>query len=196
MRGFLLTEKRAGLWSSVNERSQIRMFMACLSVGVISGLAATHIHLNLGIPGHKAWFWIPPIMAARFITRCRIGATAGALSMLCTTWGLGGHLAGGVIGLPLIGLVAMVWDVIIGQLEKPPLRWFVVLPSLIGLAIMGNALAFGKRLLMPSGMHAIHIWGFTGPWFSFVSYLICGLMAGMAAAVIVYVALRKNAASQ
>jgi hypothetical protein len=196
MRGILLTEKKADLWSSVTDRSQIRMLMACLSVGIIAGLGVTHVHLNLGIPGHKAWFWIPPIMAARFITRCRIGATAGALRMLCTTWGLGGHLAGGLIGMPFIGMAAMVWDVMIGHLEKPPLRWFVVMPSLVGLAVMGNALAFGKRLLVPSGMHAIHIWGFTGPWFSFVSYLICGLMAGVATALIVYSAVRKKAESQ
>jgi hypothetical protein len=196
MRGFLLTEKKADLWSSVTDRSQIRMLLACLSVGIIAGLGVTHVHLHLGIPGHKAWFWIPPIMAARFITRCRIGATAGALSMLCTTWGLGGHLAGGLIGMPFIAFVAMVWDAIIVHLEKPPIRWFVVLPSMVGLAVMGNAFAFGKRLLVPSGMQAIHLWGFSGPWFSFVSYLICGLIAGIGTAVIVYLAFRRSAASQ
>ena len=122
MRGILLTEKRAGLWSNVFDKSQVLMLLACLSVGAMAGLAMTHIHLNLGIPGHKAWFWIPPIMATRFITRCKIGSTAGTVSMLCTTWGLGGHLAGGLVGMPFIAAAAMVWDVSITHLEKRPVQ--------------------------------------------------------------------------
>jgi hypothetical protein len=192
MYGTLLTKKRADHWSKAVDQSQIRMLIACLSVGVMAGLCVTHIHMNLGIPGHKAWFWIPAILATRFITRCRIGATAGAISMLCTTWGLGGHLAGGLVGMPFIAVAAMLWDGLIKPLEKEPLRWTLILPSIVGLAVMGNVLAFGKRLLVPSGMHALHIWGFTGPWFSFVSYVACGLMSGVVTAVIVYGVLRKK----
>lgn len=185
MRGTLLTEKRADLWSSLSDRTQIRMLLACVSVGAIAALAVTHVHLNLGIPGHKAWFWIPPIMAARLITRHKIGASAATVSMLCTTWGLGGHLAGGLAGMPFIALAAMIWDAAIQRLEKHPIRWYVMLPSIVGLAVLGNGLAFGKRLLVPAGIHALHIWGGTGPWFSFISYLFCGLIAGVITAVIV-----------
>lgn len=192
MRGILWTEKRADLWSRVFEQSQIRMLMACLSVGVIAGLAVTHVHLNLGIPGHKAWFWIPPILATRFVTRYRVGATVGTFSMLCTTWGLGGHLAGGLMGMPFIAMAAMVWDVIVTRLERRAVRGWLIVPCIIGLALMGNGLAFGKRLLVPSGMHAVHVWGFTGPWFSFISYLACGLIAGIVTAVIVYPVLREK----
>jgi hypothetical protein len=172
------------------------MLLACLSVGAMAGLVVTHVHLNLGIPGHKAWFWIPPIMATRFITRCKIGSTTGTVSMLCTTWGLGGHLAGGLVGMPFIAAAAMVWDVTITHMEKRPYRWWLILPGIIGLAMMGNVVAFGKRLLVPSGVHAIHIWGFTGPWFSLASYLVCGLMAGVATAVIVFSVLNRRMPSE
>jgi hypothetical protein len=186
MHGYLLTGKRVGHWHSLAQSHQARMLLASISVGVIAGILMVHIRLHLGISGHKGLFWITPVLAARLLGRCKAGASAGALAAATTCIGLGGHMGGGWLGLPLIALVAVVWDVVIHQVEHGALPWFLMIPLIALLGAGGNLIVLGKRLLAPPGPNAIHIFGFSGLGFDVVSYAVCGLVAGLIAVLVAY----------
>jgi len=162
MRGYLLTAKRADLWNNLLQSRQARMLLASISVGVIAGIMMAHVKLHLGISGHKGLFWITPVLVARVLGRCKAGSTAGTLAAATTCIGLGGHMGGGLLGLPLIALVGMIWDVVLHQIERHPLPWFLAIPVISLLGAGGNLIVLGKRLLAPAGPNAIHIFGFSG----------------------------------
>jgi len=160
------------------------MLLASISVGVIAGMLMVHVKLHLGISGHKGLFWITPVLVTRLLGRCKAGSTAGALAAAATCLGLGGHLGGGLLGLPLIALVGMIWDVVLHQIERHPLPWCLMIPVISLLGAGGNLVVLGKRLLAPPGASPTHIFGLSGFGFDVVSYAVCGLVAGFLAIVI------------
>jgi hypothetical protein len=162
------------------------MLLASISVGVIAGMLMVHVKLHLGISGHKGLFWITPVLVARLLGRCKAGSTAGVLAAATTCLGLGGHLGGGLLGLPLIALVGMSWDVVLHQIERHPLPWCLMIPVLSLLGAGANLIALGKRLLAPPGPSVSHIFGFSGFTFDVISYAVCGLAAGFIAIMIAY----------
>lgn len=186
MRGYLLTEKTSGRWHSLLRSHQARMLLASISVGVIAGILMVHVKLHLGISGHKGLFWITPVLAARLLGRCKAGASAGTLAAAATCLGLGGHMGGGLLGLPLIALVGVGWDVVLHQIERRPWPWFVMMPVIALLGVGGNLLVFGKRLLAPPGPSPTHFLGLSGIGFDVISYAVCGLVAGLIAVGIAY----------
>jgi hypothetical protein len=186
MRGYLLTARKHDLWNSLVQSRQARMLLASISVGIIAGMLMVHVKLHLGISGHKGLFWITPVLLARLLGRCKAGASAGTLAAATTCIGLGGHLGGGLLGLPLIALVGLIWDGVLHQIERHPLPWLLMVPAVSLLGAGGNLIAFGKRLLAPPGPNAIHIFGFSGFTFDIISYAVCGLIAGFVAVMIAY----------
>jgi hypothetical protein len=195
MRGSPSIEKKAAPLNSVTKclslgtngpfsrtKSQsLRMLIAPLAVGVIAGLVISNFRLHLGLSGHKAIFWMTPVLLARFLGRCPAGATAGALATAFTCLALGGNIAGGLIGLPLVGLVGILFDVVIGHIEKRKQSILAAIPLLALCTMSANLIMFGKRSLSPMGMAPDAFWGYAGFWFHFFSYTFFGLAAGMLA---------------
>ncbi len=186
MRGYLLTARRVGLWNSLVQSRQARMLLASISVGVIAGMLMVHVKLHLGISGHKGLFWITPVLVARLLGRCKAGSTAGVLAAATTCLGLGGHLGGGLLGLPLIALVGVTWDVLLHQIERHRLSWCLMIPVISLLGAGANLIALGKRLLAPPGPNAGQLFGLSGFTYDVISYAVCGLVAGFIAVMIAY----------
>ena len=109
MPGSLLTAKKTFVHSLV-QSSQIKMLLVSISIGVLCGLFIALVRLNLGMPGHKAFFWMTPLLIARLRGGCKIGTSAGSLFAAITTYSLGANLAGGLLGMPIIVLAGMVLD--------------------------------------------------------------------------------------
>jgi hypothetical protein len=183
MRGFAWTNERATLRRSVAEGGQLKMLAAPLAVGVIAGLLVAHVRLNLGLPGHKALLWLPPIIVARMLGRCRIGDTAGSAATACTTFALGGNLAGGRLGLPLLVVAGIFLDLVISSLESrnAPARLYV--PIIAIAAMLANLICLGKRLLLPAGLGAHLLFNASSLRFRLCSYALFGLAAGLIAGV-------------
>jgi hypothetical protein len=159
------------------------MLAASLAVGVIAGLLVAHLRLNLGLPGHKALLWLPPIIVARLLGRCRIGATAGSAAAGCTTFALGGNLAGGPLGLPLLIVAGIFLDLVISSLESRKVPAWLYVPSIGIAALCANLIGLGKRMLLPAGFGAHLLFNDSGFWFRFCSYALFGLAAGVLAAL-------------
>lgn len=192
MRGFLWTNESVTLHPKLAEGARLRMLATPLAVGVIAGLLVAHVRLNLGLPGHKALLWLPPIIVARMLGCCRIGATAGSAATACTTFALGGNLAGGPLGLPLLVLAGIFLDLAISSLEnrKAPARLYV--PIIAIAAMLANLIALGKRLLLPAGLGAHLLLNASGFRFRLCCYASFGLAAGLIAAVTVYLVERRR----
>ena len=161
------------------------MMTACICVGIITGLivAQPFLKLHLGLSGHRALFWMTPVLTSRLVTRFKAGSTLGALSAAFATFIWGGNLAGGLVGLPLIALVAFIFDFVINRIENYKVKPLLFIP-LLGLAAMaGNLIMFSKRLLMPAGPAGNSFLGMSGFLFDMLSYAIFGLLAGVSAAV-------------
>ena len=160
---------------------QGRLFWASVSVGVLAGIATATIKLHLGLPGHKVWFWLTPVLTTRLLNRCSIGTTAGTLAAGATTLGLGGHLAGGLIGLPLIIFAGAFCDWVISRWDERnySAAWIIPLVALLGMG--ANLLALVKRLFNPSDSAVHTLFGLSGWTCDLFSYLICGLIAGLTA---------------
>jgi len=155
MRGSLWIEKRAVLRSSLVVGVQFRMLAASVAVGVIAGLLVAHVRLNLGLPGHKALLWLPPILAARLLGRCRIGAAVGSAATGCTTFALGGNLAGGPLGLPLLVIAGIFLDLVIGALENRKTPVWLVVPTVADLP--GQTPAPARRFRRPFAVQRLRI---------------------------------------
>lgn len=145
--GSLLTVKDHAPSSSHLGRTVMLMSM----VGILAGIAVSAVHAPLHLPGHKALFWLTPIIAARLLNRMRWGASVSTLTCGLTTLALGGNLAGGPVMMPVIACTGIALDFAINLLERANasrLKLFISL-SLIGCMI--NLLCMAMRLLMPGG---------------------------------------------
>jgi len=192
MRGSLLIEKKLDRWNSFLKSRQFQMLLASIATGVLAGLAMTHLRLHLGLPGHRAVFWMTPVIMARLLGKCRAGSTAGALAAGVTTLGLGGNIAGGLIALPLIGVAGILLDTVISIIEKRTIPT-VSAVSLIGSAAMlANLICFVKRMLAPAGLNPHHFLGISFVGFDLLSYAVFGLVAGLLAASMSYLITAKK----
>ncbi len=147
MPGSLSIEKEAGLWSKSNLDSCL--LMVC--VGALSGIAVACLRTPLHLPGHKALFWMVPVITARLSTRARSGASIGALATVVCTVGLGGRLAGGPTMMPLVVAAGVVIDVAVVYLENHNARFFRRLWIMAVAAAIGNLICFAKRTFEPMG---------------------------------------------
>ncbi len=183
MPGSLFIDKKADRWSEAFTGAQARNLVGCMAVGVVAGLVLSHVRLNLGMPGHKAIFWIIPIVVARFGFPNRVGATSGAFTAAVTSMMFGGHLAGGWLWVPLVALAGFVIDVAALWISQKQLHWSLAI-VLVGLAGMGaNFICSIKRMMTPA--RNIHMFmGLEGQLAATVSYLCFGLAAGIAGAII------------
>ncbi len=182
MHGFLLTAKKVNL-HSIAKNTQFKMLLLSISVGVFSGLFIALFHLNLGLPGHKAFFWMTPLLIVRLRGGCKIGTTAGSLFAAVTTYSLGANLAGGVLGMPIIGIAGMILDLAANYIEKNNYS-FPLKALIIGFAgIVANLVCLSKRMILPEGISPHFIMGFSGFWIRICSYAFFGLMSGVVAVV-------------
>jgi len=154
------------------------MHAAAVAVGIIAGVLATYGKLHLGLPGHKALFWMIPLVATRLICGCRLGASFGAAGAAGTTMLLGGHLAGGPAMAFLIVLAGGLLDGAVAMAESRRLSPWSALP-LLGLAgLLGNLLCMGKRLANPTGEYQVFL-GLQGFLAVVASYALFGLAGGL-----------------
>ena len=102
MPGFPSIENAADRSLSSGLRAHVRALMPHLAVGILAGVAAAHVRLHLGIAGHKALFWMAPVLVARLRARHPLGATVGASTAMATSLALGGNLAGQSLLLALV----------------------------------------------------------------------------------------------
>lgn len=145
--GSLSIRREAAPWS----KSVATGYLTTAAVGVLAGVVVAYARIPLHLPGHKALFWIPPILAARLLTRLRFGALVGALATAVTTLSLGGRLSGGGAGMSLVILAGIVLDAA-ASLTRP-LRstgWelFILFASAGALA---NLVCGAWRLFEPHG---------------------------------------------
>ncbi|KPK40050.1 MAG: hypothetical protein AMJ65_10920 [Phycisphaerae bacterium SG8_4] len=170
----------------------IRGLAISLSVGAIAGCAAAFLKLGLGLPGHKAIIWMTPVIAARLLGRCRIGTTAGAFTAAFVSLGSGGNLAGGLLGLPLVGAAGALVDACILRLENRKASASHTIIAVALAAMLANLICYAKRLLVPVGIAPHDIFGSAAVLLRPTSYALFGLLAGLIAAAGTYLFRRRK----
>lgn len=191
MPGFPSIESGRSRARSAAAAAALEGLLGAAAVGVLAGLAAAHLRLHAGLPGHKALLWMAPVIAARLIFPSAAGATAGAVSAALAALAAGGNLAGGATGLPAVGLAGMLLDGAIGLAERR--RWGAVWTvPLVGLAGMAaNGLMLAKRLTAPLlEFHAAA--GSSEVVLRLVSYAAFGLLAGLLGAALGHLVRRRR----
>jgi len=159
------------------------MHLAPLAVGVLAGVLAAQVRLHLGMPGHKALFWMVPVLGARLICRSRLGTTLGAAGASGASMLLGGNLAGGPAMAFLVVLAGGLLDGAAAWGERLRLPAWRLVP-LLGLAgLAANLLCMVKRLFSPSYEPHV-VLGLTGLGAVIVSYALFGLIGGLGGGLI------------
>src|SRR3990172_944678 len=182
MLGFLLTAKKANVRAIVRS-DQFKKLFVSISVGVMAGLFLSFARPKLGMPGHKAFFWMTPVLIARLLGGCKVGATAGGFFAALTTYSVGANLAGGVAGMPMIVLAGIILDWTVNFIEKNRISgWGMIL--LLGIAgVLANLVCLAKRMILPSGLNPHSFLGLSGLWLRPFSYAVFGLLSGIVASV-------------
>jgi hypothetical protein len=160
------------------------MLLLSSSVGVITGLFMALVRLNLGMSGHKAFLWMTPVLIARLRSGCKIGTTAGGLFAALTTYSMGANLAGGMTGIPIIGLAGLIFDWTINFFEKNKISGVVMIIALGFAGIAANLVCLAKRMILPTGFNPHFIFGISGFWFKLFSYAFFGFISGIVAGTI------------
>ena len=191
MLGSLSTAKKVNLRSLVQSH-QFKMLLVSSSVGVIAGLFIALVRLKLGMPGHKAFFWMTPVLITRLRGGCKIGTTAGSLFAALTTYSLGANLAGGVIGMPMIALAGIILDWTVNFLEKNKISGMAMILSLGLAGVAANLVCLAKRMILPTGLNPHFIFGASGFGFKLFSYAFFGFLSGIVASVSVRLIKRKR----
>ena len=191
MHGSLSTEKKVNVRDIVNSQ-QFRMLLVSMSVGVMAGLFVAVVRLHLGMPGHKAFLWMTPVLIARLRGGCKIGTTAGGLFAALTVYSMGANLAGGLIGMPLIVLSGMILDWAVNSVEKKKasVARMILMLGLAGVA--ANLVCLLKRMILPTGLSPHLLFGVSGFWFKLFSYAFFGCASGVVASVVYWFATRKK----
>jgi len=187
--GSLSIERKLVPWSKAGSDGSDG-YWAVAAVGVLAGIAVTYARTPIHLPGHKALWWMVPVLATRLATRTSGGAMAGALATALTTLCLGGRLAGGVALMPLLIAGGFVLDVaarISQQRHLSPLHR-ALLFALAG--AIANSICFGKRVADPVGafsstMNVKDLLTAAG------SHALFGLIAGLLGAGVGYTLARK-----
>jgi hypothetical protein len=191
MPGFLWTAKKVNLHSIIHSL-QFKMVLVSISVGVMSGLFISLVRLNLGMPGHKAFFWMTPVLITRLHSRCRIGATLGGLFAALTTYSMGANLAGSVIGMPIIVVAAIILDWTVNFIEKTNITGLMMILFLGIAGVIANLVCLSKRMILPAGLSPHFILGVSGTWLRLCSYSFFGLLAGVVAAISIKLKVNKQ----
>ena len=168
------------------------MLLVSISVGVISGLFIALVRLNLGMPGHKAFLWMTPVLITRLRSGCKIGTTAGGLFAALTTYSMGANLAGGIIGMPIIALAGIILDGAVNFLEKNKISGLTMILTLASAGVVANLICLAKRMILPTGFKPHFIFGISEFWFKPISYAFFGLLAGIVASVTFLLIKRKE----
>jgi len=182
MRGYLSIERNTPLADVVLGPDGIRGLAISLSVGVIAGYMAASLKLHLGLSGHKAIIWMTPVIVARLLGRCRIGTTAGAFTAAFVSLGSGGNLAGGLLGLPLVGAAGALVDACIFRLEKHRASALTTIIAIALAAMLANLICCLKRLLTPTGIAPHDVLGGASVLLRAMSYALFGFLSGLIAA--------------
>jgi len=168
------------------------MLLVSISAGVMAGLFISLVRLKLGMPGHKAFFWMTPVLIARLLGKCKIGTTAGGFFAALTTYSMGANLAGGVIGMPMIVLAGIVLDWTVNYIEKNKIASSGTI-LLLGLAgIVANLICLSKRMILPTGLNPHFILGVSGFWFRLFSYAFFGLLSAIVASISAQLIMRNH----
>jgi hypothetical protein len=189
--GFPSIRREAVPWS----KAQADGYLAAAAVGVLAGIVVAYARMPLHLPGHKALWWIPPVLAARLLTGRRAAASVGALATIATTLSLGGRLAGGALAMPLVVAAGAILDVAVFAVQNRATGKWRVLLLLCSAAAAANLVCFIKRLSEP-----------IGPFFSTsniedvsraaVSYAVFGFIAGLLGTALAYAAMRIRPADR
>jgi hypothetical protein len=145
--GYLSIEKKHALWN----RAVSDGYLSVAAVGILSGIAVAYARTPIHLPGHKALWWIAPILSCRLITRTRAGASAGALAAALTAFSLGGRIGGGIAELPLVVLAGILLDLSVHAVERRNFSFWQRLLLLALAGVAANLLCFIKRLFDPIG---------------------------------------------
>src|SRR5580704_7417620 len=122
--GSLSIERKRDHWSKAVSEG----YLAVVAVGILAGIAVAFARTPIHMPGHKAIFWMAPILATRLATRSRAGGSLGAFSTAITALSLGGRIAGGIAMMPLVVVAGVVLDAAVQFGERRKLkRWQQVL---------------------------------------------------------------------
>ncbi|MHC4352676.1 MAG: hypothetical protein ACYS0H_08155, partial [Planctomycetota bacterium] len=183
MRGYLSIRKDTPLAEMVLGPASLKGLVVSVCVGVIAGCLAASVKLHLGLSGHKALIWMTPVIVARLLGRCRIGTTAGAFTAAFVSLGIGGNLAGGPLGLPLVGTAGALVDACIGRLEKHRASAVTTIVVVAFSAMLANLICCLKRLLGPTGIAPHDLFGSAGLLLRPISYAFFGFVAGLVAAI-------------
>jgi hypothetical protein len=159
------------------------MLLVSISVGIMAGVFISLVRLRLGMPGHKAFFWMTPVLIARLGGKCKIGATAGGLFAALTTYSLGANLAGGIMGMPMIIFAAIILDWTVNFIENNKVSGAATILALGLAGLAANLICLSKRMFLPTGLSPHFIFGVSGFWFRFCSYAFFGFISGIVAAV-------------
>jgi hypothetical protein len=170
------------LWT----KSQAEGYLAAAIIGVLAGIVVAYARMPLHLPGHKALWWIPPVLATRLLTRRRLGATVGATATIASTLSLGGRLAGGIAAMPLVILAGVLLDVAAKAAERRPVAIWRTVLLLSAAGAAGNVICFVKRLFEPSGSF-FSIDNLRDLGWSVSTYAIFGFAAGALGAALAYV---------
>lgn len=185
--GFLSIKKEAGPWS----KTQVEAYLAIAAVGVLAGILVTYARTPLHLPGHKALFWIPPVLAARLLSRRAVGASIGTLATILTTLALGGRLAGGAAAMPLVLLAGLVLDLAASAAQgQPELKWRTIL-LLSAAATAANLICCVKRVWEPTGPF-LSATNLEDLLWTAASYTFFGFVAGAIGIAIAYAAMPRR----
>jgi hypothetical protein len=135
---------------ALSSRARWDGYLIITAVGVLAGVLTAYARAPMHLPGHKALWWMAPVLACRLATRTTGGASVGALAAAMTILCLGGRL-GGAVMVPLMVAAGIVLDlgVRIGQQRRFPGLGQIFSLGLAGAA--ANLVCFGNRLADPIG---------------------------------------------
>lgn len=191
MPGSLSTAERVSI-RSILRSEQFKMLLVSISVGVMSGLFISLVRLKLGMPGHKTFLWMTPVLIARLLGKCKVGTTAGASFAALTTYSMGANLAGGVIGMPIIVLAGVILDCAVNFAEKHRISGGRLILLLGFAGVVANLACLVKRMILPTGISPHYILGVSGFWFRLFSYALFGLLSGIVASTSAQLLRRKR----
>jgi hypothetical protein len=141
-----------------------------------------HVRLHLGLPGHKALFWMIPVLLTRLLSRFKAGMSVGGMSAAVATYLGGGNLAGGLYGLPLVLAACVMLDVVVHLLQKHWPGWLVFVATLSLAGMLTNSICFLKRLCIPAGISPHFAFAASGLLYQWASYAFFGFLCGLIAA--------------
>ena len=172
------------------------------TLGLVSAMAHTWLKLRLGIPGHSTLLWLTPILLGRALTRMRGGATVASTSAALGMFVLRG------LGTrwPPVVTVATYWMVgpaidfyllLLDRLAGGARRCLTGRLGVVFLAV-GGVVGSYAHLASKVGLAVIRPhtprFGLAPGLYEMVTYLVFGLLVGLAAYTLASPLLRRGRA--